>query len=100
MCWMSSKSSIWMALSRRLELISLHLVEHRREGRLEGEGLLDLVRADEWVFAVFQEARALMLAHELRKGGRVRLPVLRETLEVLEHGAQPRAAEDGDGIFR
>ena len=54
------------------------------EGRLELERLLDLVGAHIRVLAVFQEARALVLADELDERRSIRLPVLGEALEVLE----------------
>ena len=57
---MSSNSSMSLA-----SVDSLHLVEHVGEGRLELERLLDLVGADVRILAVFQEARALVLANEL-----------------------------------
>ena len=65
-------------------VLSLHLVEHVRERRLELERLLDLVRADIRIFAVFKEARAMMVADKLDERRRVGLPVLGKTFEVLE----------------
>src|SRR4030095_79504 len=44
---------------------SLHLVEHVREGCLELQGLLDLVRTHERIFAIFKEARAMVVTDEL-----------------------------------
>ena len=86
---MSSNSSMVEPLAA-----SLHLVEHGRERRLQLQRLLDLVGADVRVLAVLQEARALVLAHELDEGRRVRLPVLREALEVLEDGVDAQAREE------
>src|SRR5262245_36868941 len=55
-----------------LKVPSLHLVEHVLEGRLEPERLLDLVGAYIRILAVFQEARALVLPHELDERRSVR----------------------------
>src|ERR1700680_1193934 len=55
MCWLSSRSS--MARQRGL----LHLVEHFGERRLHAQRLLDFVRAYEWILAVFEETRTLVV---------------------------------------
>src|ERR1700680_3900103 len=65
MCWMSSRSS--MARQRGL----LHLGELR----LHAQRLLDFVGAYEWILAVFEETRTLVVAHELNECRRVGLPV-------------------------
>src|SRR5206468_10651622 len=51
------------------------------------------------VFAVFQKARALMVAHELDEGRRIRLPVLREPLEILKDSPKASPREDAHRIF-
>src|SRR5207249_10131612 len=66
---------------------------------LHPEGLLDLIGADPGIFAVLQEARALMIAHELDKGRNVRSPVLGEALEIDEDGGDAGLREKGDGVF-
>src|SRR3954452_3386933 len=55
---------------------SLHLVQHSGKRRLQTERLLDFVSAHVGVLAVFKEARALVLAHELNERGSISLPVL------------------------
>src|SRR4029453_15131457 len=77
----------------------LHLLEHLRERRLHRQGLLDLVAREVRVLRVLQEAVALVVANELDERLRVRLPVVRKTLEVLERGVQPRLSEQHDGVF-
>src|SRR3954467_3860525 len=94
-CWISSSSSTALPPDR-----SLHLVEHVGERRLELERLLDLVRADVRVFAIFDEARAMMVANELDKGGRIRLPILGEAFEVLEDRVHAVLREERHGILR
>ena len=42
--------------------VSLHLVEHVREGLLQLQCLLDLSGRDVWILPVFQETRALVFA--------------------------------------
>src|SRR5262245_54861902 len=91
----------WMSFSSSMSTFpsSLHLVEHLAERILERERLLDLVGAHIGVLAVLEEARALMLPHELDEGRRVRLPVLGEALEVLEDRVDPRRRKNRDGVF-
>ena len=50
-------------------------------------------RGHERILAVFQEARALVLAHELDEGRRVRLPVLGEALEIFKDRADAGVRE-------
>src|SRR5438874_12139542 len=91
---MSSSSSMRSA-PRSL----LHLVEHAGESRLQPQGLLDLVGTHIGVLAVFQEARALVVAHELDERSGVRLPVLREPFEVLKDRLEASLREDAYGFF-
>ena len=72
---------------------SLHLVEHIREGRLELQGFLDFVRTHEGIFAIFQEARALMVTNELEERRGIRLPILGKALEIFENGIDTVAAK-------
>ena len=53
---------------------SLHLVEHVREGGLELQRLLNLVGTHIGIFAVFEEARAVVVADELDESLRPGLP--------------------------
>src|SRR4029453_218376 len=77
----------------------LHLFEHLRERRLHRQGLLDLIAREVRVLRVLQEAVALVVTNELDERLRVRLPVLRKTLEVLERGVQSRLSEQHDGVL-
>src|SRR6478736_7113430 len=94
MCWMSSFSSIAC-----LRWKSLHLVEHVREGRLELQGLLDLVRTHERIFAIFKEARAMMVTDELDECRGVRFPIFRKALQILENGAETGCRKDANRIL-
>src|SRR5688572_8589454 len=40
-----------------------------------------------------------MLADELHERRRIRLPIGREALEILEHGVDARCSEEADGIL-
>jgi hypothetical protein len=53
--------------------MSLHLVEHVREGALQLQCLLDFTGRDVRIFAVLQETRALVVAEELDEGRNIRL---------------------------
>ena len=66
----------------------LHLVEHVREGSLELQGLLDLVRTDERIFAIFKEARAMMVTDKLDECRGVRFPIFRKALQIFEDGVE------------
>src|SRR6478736_8765133 len=94
MCWMSSFSSIAC-----LRWKSLHLVEHVREGRLELQGLLDLVRTHERIFAIFKEARAMMVTDELDECRGVRFPIFRKTLQIIENGVETGCRKDANRIL-
>src|SRR5262245_35568255 len=90
----------WMSLSSSMfGTALLHLIEHRAEGCLQRQCLLDLVGAHERVFAVLHETRALVLAGELDEGRRVSLPVLRKALEVFEYGIDAERLEQAHGIL-
>src|SRR5204862_7771405 len=78
----------------------LHLVEHRREGVFERQRLLDFAGRDKRVFAVFEEAGTLVLADELDEGRRVRLPICRESFELLEDRVEARCLEQLDRVIR
>src|SRR3954447_22897473 len=93
-CWTSSSSSTALPPDR-----SLHLVEHAGESRLQPQGLLDLVGTHIGVLAVFQEAGALVVAHELDERSGVRLPVLREPFKVLKDRPEAGPREDAYGVF-
>ena len=54
------------------------------------ECLLDLIRAHVRIFAVFQEARALVVADELDERRRVGLPVYREAFEIFKDRIETR----------
>ena len=79
--------------------VSLHLVEHIGEGGLQLQSLLDLVGTHKGVFAVFKEARALMLADELNECRKVRFPILGKALEVFEDSNKTRGPENCNGIL-
>src|SRR4051812_4572030 len=79
---------------------SLHLLEHLGEGGLDLERLLDLVAAEIGILPVFEKARTLVVADELDERGRVRLPVHREVLEVLERGVDSDLPEQRDRVLR
>src|SRR5262245_49737030 len=90
----------WMSLSSSMfGTALLHLIEHRAEGCLQRQCLLDLVGAHVRVFAVLHETRALVLAGELDEGRRVGLPVLRKALEVFEYGIDAERLEQAHGIL-
>src|SRR5437016_13428361 len=72
----------------------LHLVEHVRKRRLELERLLDLVRTHIWVFAVFEETRAMMFADELDERRGIGLPVLGKAFQVFEDCVEARTGEN------
>src|SRR5688572_21840133 len=86
---MSSRSS-FVVIS-----LSLHLVEGFGERGLEPERLLDLFGRDIGIFAVLEEARAMVIAHELDEALWVCIPVLRESFEILEDRDQARRAKEG-----
>src|SRR5262245_38873440 len=50
---------------------SLHLVEHLSERCFQLERLLDFVGADVRILAIFEKARAMMLADEFDEGGSI-----------------------------
>jgi hypothetical protein len=70
-----------------------------RKTRLELEGLLDLVGAHVGILAVLQEAGALVFTDELDERRRVRLPVLREALQVLEDRVDAVLREERHGVL-
>src|SRR4051812_23100349 len=88
-------SSVWSISILQL----LHLVEHARKRRLQLQSLFDLVGGDIGIFAIFQEAGALMIAHEFDEGGRVGLPVLWKSLKVLKDRLDAQRAKQGDGVL-
>src|SRR5690349_4007767 len=97
MCWMSSNSSMARPMAKLL-----HLVEHVREGCLELQGLLDLVRTHEGIFAIFKEARAMMVTDELDECLGVRFPIVRKALQIFENGVETGCRKDANcilGIF-
>src|SRR5687768_14753635 len=77
----------------------LHLVQHVGEGGFESQRLLDLVRRHIGVFAIFEEARALMVPDELDERRRIRLPILWEALEVLEDGLETESRKERHRVF-
>src|SRR6185437_11352714 len=77
----------------------LHLVEHSGKRLLHAKRLLDLIGADKGILGVFQEARALVVTHELDERRRVRLPVLGKALEVFENGTKAQLREQSDGVL-
>src|SRR3954453_2965129 len=100
MCWMSSNSSMRSSCRARLARpLLLHLVEQGGHGAFPLQGLFDLVGCDIRVFAVLQEARALVSADELDEGWRIRFPVGREPFEVLEYGVDASLCEELDSVF-
>src|SRR3954471_6184244 len=100
MCWMSSNSSMrFSCRARPARSLLLHLVEQGGHGAFHLQGLFDLVGCDIRVFAVLQEARALVFANELDEGWRIRFPVEWESFEVLEHGVDASLGEELDRVF-
>src|SRR5438874_9211004 len=77
----------------------LHLVQHAGEGGLQLESFLDLVCTHVRIFSVFQKTRALMVAYELDERRGIRLPVLREPLEVFKDGPKAGLREDAHRVF-
>src|SRR5258705_8599307 len=77
----------------------LVLIEDDREGFLHGQRLLDLAGRDERILAVLQEARPLMVTHELDERGRIGSPILREPLELLEDRGDSGGGEKLDGVL-
>src|SRR5687767_12045805 len=86
---MSSRSSCVLIL------LSLHLVEGIGECGLKPERLLDLIGRDIGILAVFEEARLVVIAHELDEGRRVCVPVLGEPIEILKHRSYAGCAKKG-----
>src|SRR5271170_3645212 len=78
---------------------SLHLVQHVRECGLQRQRLLDLLGADKWILAVFQETRALVLANVLDESRRIRLPVFGKAFEVFKNGTDTESCEQRHGIL-
>src|SRR4051812_24744982 len=87
------------ALMNSLYFSLLHLIEHGRKCVLHVERFLDLVGADERIFAVFKEAGTMMLAYEAHERVGIGLPILRKTFEVFKYCVQPRACKDRDGVL-
>src|SRR5262250_2095542 len=86
----------WLMVSPRR---SLQLIQHLGKGALDSQRLLDLVGRDVRILAVFDDTRTLMLADEPDEGLRVRLPVRRETLEILEDRVEAGLSEDRDRVL-
>src|SRR3954449_4232520 len=100
MCWMSSSSSMrFSCRTRPARSLLLHLVEQGGHGAFHLQCLFDLISCDIRVFAILQEARALVFADELDEGWRIRFPVDREPFEVLEHGVDSGLREELNGIL-
>src|SRR3954452_2022336 len=100
MCWMSSNSSMRSSCRARLaRSLLLHLVEQGGHGAFHLQGLFDLISCDIRVFAILQEARALVFADELDEGWRIRFPVDREPFEVFEHGVDASLGKELDSVF-
>src|SRR4029078_12272948 len=80
-------------------LMSLHLVEHVREGGLELECLLDLVGTHIGIFPIFEEARDLMLADKLDEFLRLGFPIFGEAFEVFEDSINAGGREESHSIL-
>src|ERR1700683_1297086 len=83
----------------RHSLKSLHLIQHSGQSRLHFESLLYLVSGDERILTIFEKARALMFAHEPNERWRVRFPIWREALKVLEDCIDAGLFKESDCIF-
>src|SRR5262245_9133117 len=81
------------------EQFLLQLIEHLGQGALDLQGLLDLVGGDIRILPVFDEARTLVVADELDERFRVRFPVRRKPLEVLENRVDAGLSEESDRIL-
>src|SRR3954471_3939784 len=92
---MSSTSNMFVGA-----LMSLHLIEHSREGLLQSQRLLDLLGCDVGILAVFEETRTLVVADEFDERRRVRSPVLRKAFEILEYCIDAVLREETDGVLR
>src|SRR4051794_25882972 len=77
----------------------LHLLEHVGERRSELQRLLDLVARDVGILPVFEETVALVRTDELDERGRVRLPVHRKALQVLERGVDACPLKEDDRVL-
>src|SRR6188508_1027334 len=65
------------------------MIEHGRERGLEFECLLDLVSANVWVLAIFEETRAMVIADKFNVRGWIGLPIFGKSFEVFEHRINP-----------
>src|SRR5580704_17461571 len=72
---------------------SLHLVECVGEGLFELEGFLDFISTDIGIFPVFQEARTMVVPHELDEPFGSRLPVFWKAFEVFKGRADTALVE-------
>jgi hypothetical protein len=78
---------------------SLHLIEHVRKSRLELKGFLDFVGGHVRVFAVFKEARVVVLTDELDERRGVRFPIVWKPLEVFKDRSDASFPEKRDSII-
>src|SRR4026208_2473861 len=76
------------------------MVEHVREGCLELQSFLYLIRAHEGILAIFKEARALMLSDKLDQCRGVRRSIRRHALQILEDGGETGCRKNCDRILR
>src|SRR3954468_1520705 len=97
---MSSSSSIATPFSFAVgDPRLLHLIERVRERRLDRERLLDFFARHVGVLAVFEEARALVLAEESDDRRRIRRVVRRPTLQGFKGRLDARLSEEERGVF-
>src|SRR5438094_2639658 len=78
---------------------SLHLIQHVGQRRLHSQRLLDFVRTDVRIFAVFQKALALMFPNELDERWYVRPPILGKPFQVHEDGGDAGLREEGYSVL-
>src|SRR5436853_2720325 len=78
---------------------SLQLIEHLRKRVLDRQGFLYFVGAEKRILAVFQKARALVIADELYEGHRIGLPIHREAFEIFKDCSDASRTEERYGIL-
>jgi hypothetical protein len=80
----------------------LHLVKHRGQTCFHLQRLLYFVGGNERILTIFEEARALMFAHEFDECGGIRFPIQWEALKIFEDCINTGLLEESDcvlGIF-
>src|SRR5215472_8262262 len=96
---MSSNSNMANSQQPVRPWVSLHLIEHFREGILQLQGLPDFIGAHVRIFPVFEKAGTLMFTKELDDRRHVRFPVLWPAFEVCKNRSDAGLVEELDRIL-